>query len=196
MKEEIKRNKAQAKINKFKWKKEIEDKIDDINNNILFTIKDWKSKDFNDDEVNEIRHNTIQFIIYNDLIDESCNKDMINITRDIKYLTIIKDFTITDFKVWFYIISKLKAYSNKFECNYDDLANYLNISTGGAYVAMNNFVNSYNNVLIQKTNISKLFIINHNIVIKGNSNMFNNLYVSLYGNDVAAIDDKGRAIIK
>ena len=51
------------------------------------------------------------------------------------------------------------------------------------------------NQIIAKTNIAKVYLINHNVLFRGSYDEFIEIYNELYDGEQACFDDKNRVII-
>ena len=94
-----------------------------------------------------------------------------------------------------YIINKLKVNSNVITIDYADAAKVFNTTENVIKQSFTDLL-SYETNFISKTNVPKTFIYDHNVIFKGKLSDFVNRYKTLYGDNKAEIDDKGRVIIK
>lgn len=94
-----------------------------------------------------------------------------------------------------YIINKLNANSNIITIDYEDVATVFNVTESAIKNAFTDLL-SYDNNFIAKTNVPKTFIYDHNVIFKGKLSDFVNRYKTLYGNNKAEIDERGRVMIK
>lgn len=92
----------------------------------------------------------------------------------------------------FFILNRIEYYSNTITFKINDAVN----STG---ICKNSVINSINKLhkkgIITKTNSQSLYVINHNLMFKGDIIKFVRQYNKLYEGKYAKKDDNGRIII-
>jgi len=107
----------------------------------------------------------------------------------------ISDLKPAQVQLLIYIACHLTYNSNVYKADYEQIAKDLNLS---AVRVMHMFAEllAIPNQLIIKTNVPKVYLINHNILFKGNYDEFAQIYKELYDDETATLDEKGRVIIK
>lgn len=94
-----------------------------------------------------------------------------------------------------YISCTLWYNSNVYVADYDKISNDLGISKVQVQNTFTDLINIPNNIVL-KTNVPKVYLINHNVFFKGNYDEFAQIYKELYDDETATLDEKGRVIIK
>lgn len=88
-------------------------------------------------------------------------------------ISLIKDATGTQLKTLFYVINNLEWNSNIVYLDYDVIANELNI---GHRAIIDAIAFLCNNSIVCRTDIKGLFVVNHNLVFRGNIEQFYKYY--------------------
>lgn len=188
----VKTNKSKAKVNKLSWKKETNDAIDDLASKIVPTIYKFndkviteKDREFLDEYGNKVvmygKNKTIRkpFILY-----------------AVNMFEYTQDFSSIDYKLLNYIIMTIGYNTNTYSFNYEDLANRLSVNVDTVRHYITSFIGIKSNDIIVKTNCNNLYIINHNLIFKGDFEKFKADYYKLYKDINPPIDERGRVLIK
>lgn len=93
-----------------------------------------------------------------------------------------------------YISCHLDYNSNVFVANYEQISNDLHLSLSRIKHLFTELL-AIPNQIIAKTNIAKVYLINHNVLFRGSYDEFIEIYNELYDGEQACFDDKNRVII-
>lgn len=94
-----------------------------------------------------------------------------------------------------YISCHLDYNSNVFVADYERIANDLHLSLSRIKNLFTELL-AIPNQIIARTNIAKVYLINHNVLFRGNYDEFIEIYNALYDGEQACFDLKNRVIIK
>lgn len=94
-----------------------------------------------------------------------------------------------------YISCHLDYNSNVFVADYERIANDLHLSISRIKNLFTELL-AIPNQIIARTNIAKVYLINHNVLFRGNYDEFIEIYNELYDGEQACFDLKNRVIIK
>ena len=93
-----------------------------------------------------------------------------------------------------YISCHLDYNSNVFVADYEQISNDLHLSLSRTKNLFTELL-AIPNQIIAKTNIAKVYLINHNVLFRGSYDEFIEIYNELYDGEPACFDDKNRVII-
>ena len=93
-----------------------------------------------------------------------------------------------------YISCHLDYNSNVFVADYEQISNDLHLSLSRTKNLFTELL-AIPNQIIAKTNIAKVYLINHNVLFRGSYDEFIEIYNELYDGEQACFDDKNRVII-
>lgn len=93
-----------------------------------------------------------------------------------------------------YISCHLDYNSNVFVADYEQISNDLHLSLSRTKNLFTELL-AIHNQIIAKTNIAKVYLINHNVLFRGSYDEFIDIYNELYDGEQARFDDKNRVII-
>lgn len=93
-----------------------------------------------------------------------------------------------------YISCHLDYNSNVFVADYEQISNDLHLSLSRTKNLFTELL-AIPNQIIAKTNIAKVYLINHNVLFRGSYDEFIDIYNELYDGEQACFDDKNRVII-
>ena len=93
-----------------------------------------------------------------------------------------------------YISCHLDYNSNVFVADYEKISNDLHLSLSRTKNLFTELL-AIPNQIIAKTNIAKVYLINHNVLFRGSYDEFIEIYNELYDGEQACFDDKNRVII-
>lgn len=93
-----------------------------------------------------------------------------------------------------YISCHLDCNSNVFVADYEQISNDLHLSLSRTKNLFTELL-AIPNQIIAKTNIAKVYLINHNVLFRGSYDEFIEIYNELYDGEQACFDDKNRVII-
>ena len=102
-------------------------------------------------------------------------------------ISLIKDATGTQLKTLFYIINNLEWNSNIIYLDYDVIADELNV---GHRAIIDAIAFLCNNSIVCRTDIKGLFVVNHNLVFRGNIEQFYKTYVAFYHDKLVVVSNK------
>lgn len=102
-------------------------------------------------------------------------------------ISLIKDATGTQLKTLFYVINNLEWNSNIVYLDYDVIANELNV---GHRAIIDAIAFLCNNSIVCRTDIKGLFVVNHNLVFRGNIEQFYKTYVAFYHDKLIVVSNK------
>ena len=94
-----------------------------------------------------------------------------------------------------YISCHLDYNSNVFVADYEQISNDLHLSLSRTKNLFTELL-AIPNQIIAKTNIAKVYLINHNVLFRGSYDEFIDIYNELYDGEQACFDDKNRVIIR
>ena len=106
----------------------------------------------------------------------------------------IEDLNPQQVVLLIYISCHLDYNSNVFVANYEQISNDLHLSLSRTKNLFTELL-AIPNQIIAKTNISKVYLINHNVLFRGSYDEFIEIYNELYDGEQACFDDKNRVII-
>nr|DAP30810.1 MAG TPA: replication protein [Crassvirales sp.] len=106
----------------------------------------------------------------------------------------IEDLNPYQIVLLIYISCHLEYNSNVYIANYEQIANDLHLSVSRIQHLFIELI-AIPNQIIAKTNIAKVYLINHNILFRGSYDEFIDIYNELYDGEQANLDDKNRVII-
>lgn len=92
-------------------------------------------------------------------------------------ISLIKDATDTQLKTLLYVINNLEWNSNIVYLDYNIIADELNVGRRAIIYAVAFLCN---NSIICRTDIRGIFIVNHNLVFRGNIEQFYKTYTAFY----------------
>lgn len=93
-----------------------------------------------------------------------------------------------------YISCHLDYNSNVFVADYEQISNDLHLSLSRTKNLFTELL-AIPNQIIAKTNKAKVYLINHNVLFRGNYDEFIEIYNELYDGEQACFDDRNRVII-
>lgn len=102
-------------------------------------------------------------------------------------ISLIKDATGTQLKTLFYIINNLEWNSNIVYLDYDVIADELNV---GRRAIIDVVAFLCNNSIICRTDIRGVFVVNHNLVFRGNIEQFYKTYTAFYHDKLVVVSNK------
>lgn len=102
-------------------------------------------------------------------------------------ISLIKDATGTQLKTLFYVINNLEWNSNIIYLDYDVIADELNV---GHRAIIDAIAFLCNNSIVCRTDIKGLFVVNHNLVFRGNIEQFYKTYVTFYHDKLVVVSNK------
>ena len=106
----------------------------------------------------------------------------------------IEDLNPQQVVLLIYISCHLDYNSNVFVADYDKISNDLHLSLSRTKNLFTELL-AIPNQIIAKTNIAKVYLINHNVLFRGSYDEFIEIYNELYDGEQACFDDKNRVII-
>lgn len=106
----------------------------------------------------------------------------------------IEDLNPQQVVLLIYISCHLDYNSNVFVADYEKIANDLHLSLSRTKHVFTELL-AIPNQIIAKTNIAKVYLINHNVLFRGSYDEFIDIYNELYDGEQACFDDKNRVII-
>lgn len=106
----------------------------------------------------------------------------------------IEDLNPQQVVLLIYISCHLDYNSNVFVADYEQIANDLHLSLSRIKNLFTELL-AIPNQIIAKTNIAKVYLINHNVLFRGSYDEFIEIYNELYDGEQACFDDKNRVII-
>lgn len=102
-------------------------------------------------------------------------------------ISLIKDATGTQLKTLFYVINNLEWNSNILYLDYDVIANELNV---GHRAIIDAIAFLCNNSIVCRTDIKGLFVVNRNLVFRGNIEQFYKTYIAFYHDKLIVVSNK------
>lgn len=102
-------------------------------------------------------------------------------------ISLIKYATGAQLKTLFYIINSLEWNSNIIYLDYDVIADELNV---GHRAIIDAIAFLCNNSIVCRTDIKGLFVVNHNLVFRGNIEQFYKTYVAFYHDKLIVVSNK------
>ena len=106
----------------------------------------------------------------------------------------IEDLNPQQVVLLIYISCHLDYNSNVFVADYEQISNDLHLSLSRTKNLFTELL-AIPNQIIAKTNIAKVYLINHNVLFRGSYDEFIEIYNELYDGEQACCDDKNRVII-
>lgn len=106
----------------------------------------------------------------------------------------IEDLNPQQVVLLIYISCHLDYNSNVFVADYEKISNDLHLSLSRTKNLFTELL-AIPNQIIAKTNIAKVYLINHNLLFRGSYDEFIEIYNELYDGEQACFDDKNRVII-
>lgn len=106
----------------------------------------------------------------------------------------IEDLNPQQVVLLIYISCHLDYNSNVFIADYEQISNDLHLSLSRTKNLFTELL-AIPNQIIAKTNIAKVYLINHNVLFRGSYDEFIDIYNELYDGEQACFDDKNRVII-
>ena len=106
----------------------------------------------------------------------------------------IEDLNPQQVVLLIYISCYLDYNSNVFVADYEQISNDLHLSLSRTKNLFTELL-AIPNQIIAKTNIAKVYLINHNVLFRGSYDEFIEIYNELYDGEQACFDDKNRVII-
>ena len=106
----------------------------------------------------------------------------------------IEDLNPQQVVLLIYISCHLDYNSNVFVANYEQISNDLHLSLSRTKNLFTELLAIPNQIIV-KTNIAKVYLINHNVLFRGSYDEFIEIYNELYDGEQACFDDKNRVII-
>lgn len=106
----------------------------------------------------------------------------------------IEDLNPQQVVLLIYISCHLDYNSNVFVADYEQISNDLHLSLSRTKNLFTELL-AIPNQIIAKTNIAKVYLINHNVLFRGSYDEFIDIYNELYDGEQACFDDKNRVII-
>lgn len=106
----------------------------------------------------------------------------------------IEDLNPQQVVLLIYISCHLDYNSNVFVADYKQISNDLHLSLSRTKNLFTELL-AIPNQIIAKTNIAKVYLINHNVLFRGSYDEFIDIYNELYDGEQACFDDKNRVII-
>ena len=102
-------------------------------------------------------------------------------------ISLIKDATGTQLKTLFYVINNLEWNSNIVYLDYDIITDELNV---GHRAIIDAIAFLCNNSIVCRTDIKGLFIVNHNLVFRGNIEQFYKTYTAFYHDKLVVVSNR------
>ena len=106
----------------------------------------------------------------------------------------IEDLNPKQVVLLIYISCHLDYNSNVFVADYEQISNDLHLSLSRTKNLFTELL-AIPNQIIAKTNIDKVYLINHNVLFRGSYDEFIEIYNELYDGEQAYFDDNNRVII-
>ena len=106
----------------------------------------------------------------------------------------IEDLNPQQVVLLIYISCHLDYNSNVFIADYERISNDLHLSLSRTKNLFTELLAIPNQIIV-KTNIAKVYLINHNVLFRGSYDEFIEIYNELYDGEQACFDDKNRVII-
>lgn len=106
----------------------------------------------------------------------------------------IEDLNPQQVVLLIYISCHLDYNSNVFVADYEQISKDLHLSLSRTKNLFTELL-AIPNQIIAKTNIAKVYLINHNVLFRGSYDEFIEIYNELYDGEQACFDDKNRVII-
>lgn len=106
----------------------------------------------------------------------------------------IEDLNPQQVVLLIYISCHLDYNSNVFIADYEQISNDLHLSLSRTKNLFTELLAIPNQIIV-KTNIAKVYLINHNVLFRGSYDEFIEIYNELYDGEQACFDDKNRVII-
>lgn len=106
----------------------------------------------------------------------------------------IEDLNPQQVVLLIYISCHLDYNSNVFVADYDQISKDLHLSLSRTKNLFTELLAIPNQIIV-KTNIAKVYLINHNVLFRGSYDEFIDIYNELYDGEQACFDDKNRVII-
>ena len=106
----------------------------------------------------------------------------------------IEDLNPQQVVLLIYISCHLDYNSNVFIADYEQISNDLHLSLSRTKNLFTELLAIPNQIIV-KTNIAKVYLINHNVLFRGSYDEFIDIYNELYDGEQACFDDKNRVII-
>ena len=106
----------------------------------------------------------------------------------------IEDLNPQQVVLLIYISCHLDYNSNVFVADYEQISNDLHLSLSRTKNLFTELLAIPNQIIV-KTNIAKVYLINHNVLFRGSYDEFIAIYNELYDGEQACFDDKNRVII-
>ena len=106
----------------------------------------------------------------------------------------IEDLNPKQVVLLIYISCHLDYNSNVFVADYEQISNDLHLSLSRTKNLFTELL-AIPNQIIAKTNIDKVYLINHNVLFRGSYDEFIEIYNELYDGEQACFDDNNRVII-
>ena len=106
----------------------------------------------------------------------------------------IEDLNPQQVVLLIYISCHLDYNSNVFVADYERISNDLHLSLSRTKNLFTELLAIPNQIIV-KTNIAKVYLINHNVLFRGSYDEFIEIYNELYDGEQACFDDKNRVII-
>ena len=106
----------------------------------------------------------------------------------------IEDLNPQQVVLLIYISCHLDYNSNVFVADYEHISNDLHLSLSRTKNLFTELLAIPNQIIV-KTNIAKVYLINHNVLFRGSYDEFIEIYNELYDGEQACFDDKNRVII-
>ena len=107
----------------------------------------------------------------------------------------IEDLNPQQVVLLIYISCHLDYNSNVFVADYEQISNDLHLSLSRTKNLFTELL-AIPNQIIAKTNIAKVYLINHNVLFRGSYDEFIEIYNELYDGEQACFDDKNRVIVR
>lgn len=106
----------------------------------------------------------------------------------------IEDLNPQQVVLLIYISCHLDYNSNVFVADYEQISKDLHLSLSRTKHLFTELLAIPNQIIV-KTNIAKVYLINHNVLFRGSYDEFIDIYNELYDGEQACFDDKNRVII-
>lgn len=106
----------------------------------------------------------------------------------------IEDLNPQQVVLLIYISCHLDYNSNVFVADYEQISKDLHLSLSRTKHLFTELLAIPNQIIV-KTNIAKVYLINHNVLFRGSYDEFIEIYNELYDGEQACFDDKNRVII-
>ena len=106
----------------------------------------------------------------------------------------IEDLNPQQVVLLIYISCHLDYNSNVFVADYEQISKDLHLSLSRIKHLFTELLAIPNQIIV-KTNIAKVYLINHNVLFRGSYDEFIEIYNELYDGEQACFDDKNRVII-